>query len=603
MNSNSILCVAKTLLIVFALSATLTAAEDYSKLAAYKFGDSRKPQAAIEAATRGASAEKLKGIETKLIEILKSANATADCKGWICGVLRQIGTEASVAPVAALLSDKKVSVRACNALQSLPQADKALREALPKLPAELQATVIQTMGARRDMEAVSLLAPLTTHANADVATQALFALAHIGCADALTALQQAKVNGDQQVARLQSLLLCADRLLDAGKAADAATAYDAVFKEGKLAGVRTAALRGLARSDKTKAASVLADAMKSKDARMRTAALQCLGEIGTDEMVEKALANRASLTPVQQAILLESAQTKAVLPVALDAIKSDDATLRTAGIRALGRVGTVSEIPLLMDAASKDPTATTETRTALVKLKDPKTDDALIKLLDGDPKQARIAVAVLNARGAKSAFAAVLKRAATCTDDGLARELGSALSSLATKDALKDLVKLLITGKTPGIRTAAANAITSVSKSSGSTAEACRLLKADFPKASAEAKESVLGMLASMGHADALAIARGQVKTAKEPAIKAAAIRCLADWPDATPLNDLLAVAKETSDLKQNVLALRGVIRMIGLPGNRPKADKIKLLNQALATAKRDEEKKQIQGVLARLKK
>ena len=601
MNRHALRTYAMSLLVAFTVTATLSSAEDYSKLAAYKFGESREPLGAIEAATRGASADKLKEIESKLIQILKAPNTTTDCKGWICGVLRKIGTEASVAPVAALLADKKISVRACNALQSLPGADEALRKALPNLPAELQATVIQTIGARRDVEAVSLLVPLTTHANTAVATEALFALGYIGCTDALTALQKTKVTGAHQVARHQSLLLCADRLLDSGKNADAATAYDIVFNEGKIAAVRTAALRGLARSDKTKAATVLTEAMKSKDTHLRTAALQCLGEIGSDEMVEKALANRDALTPAQLAVLLESAHSKAFMPVALDALKSDDATLRTAGIRALGRIGTASEISVLLEAASKDTQAAGEVQAALVKFKDPKADEELIKLLDGDPKQARVAVAVLNARGAKGAFAEVLKRAAACTDEGLARELGSALTSLATKDSLKDLVNLMLTGKTTAVRTAAATAVTSVSKASGSTAEVCTLLRADLPNASAEAKVSALNMLATIGSADALALAREQLSLAKEPNVKAAAIRCLADWPNATPLNDLLAVAKESSDLKENVLALRGIIRMLGLPGDRAKAEKTKLLEQALAAAKRDEEKKQIEGVLARL--
>jgi hypothetical protein len=66
----------------------------------------------------------------------------------------------------------------------------------------------------------------------------------------------------------------------------------------------------------------------------------------------------------------------------------------------------------------------------------------------------------------------------------------------------------------------------------------------------------------------------------------------LADWPDAGPTGDLLAIARTSSSQVHKVLALRGAIRMAGLPDGRPAGDKVKPLAEVMAMASRPEEKK-----------
>lgn len=589
--------------VLLVLSATLIAADadPYTELAAYKYGDSRKALTAIEASTRGASADQLKQIEAKLIAVLQAPNATPDVKGWICVLLRQVGSEASIAPVAALLADKDVSVRACIALQSLPgpKADEALREALPKVPAELQAGVIQTIGARRDTKAAALLAPLASHADVGIATEALTALGRIGDTEALAALNNAKVADALREARSQALLLCADVLSNAGKKAEAAGAYASVFKEGGARGVKIAALRGLVANDKAQATEALVVALKSEDARLRTGALQCLCDLADDEVASKTLAAVGTLEPQLQAVLLESAKTKAVLPTALEALKSENADLRTAAIRAIGRVGGATEVAPLLADAIKNVSDASAIQAALGALKDPKADDELIKALAQEPKLSAVAVAALNHRGSRAAFPELLKLASTCTDDGVARELGSALAGLAAPENRKELVKLLMSTSSGSVRSAAVTAVARIGKPDGS-AETCKLLGAEWAQASTDAKVAALGVLPMLGDAEALAFAREQLKAAKDPAVLAAAVRCLADWPDAAPVNDLLAIAKETQEVQHNVLAIRGILRMLTKQGKRS-AEAKTLLAQALEAAKRDEEKNQIKQALSKL--
>lgn len=592
------------IMLVFGIAlACGTAAQEsdpYAQAATWTFEGSRTPLTAIEASTRGASVEQLRQIESKLHGILQAPDATPDAKGWACDMLRQIGTEASVAPVAALLGEKEICVRACNALQSIPspKVDEALREALPRLAAVEQETVIQTIGARRDAKAVVLLAPLVGNDNEGVANEALFALGHIGTREAADVLKSMKPAETLRSARDQALLECAGGLLAAGQETEAAILFDLVYKKGSHYAVRGAALRGLIRCDPNRATELLMPALQAEDPHLRTAALQALGEMANDDLIVKALDQMKDLTPAQQVVLLDSARGHAVLPAARRALKSDHADLRSAAIRCIARTGTVSEVSILVEAAAGAAGETAEVQNALVALKDPAVDGALVDLLGGDPKQVRLAVAALNGRNARSAAANLIKLAGTCADDGVARELDSALAALAGPEHLKDLVALLMTAPTSAVGNAAAAALTTVGKASGNEDEVCRLLAAELPKASAKVRAAVLGVLPGLGNAQALALVREQLKAAQDAAGHIDAVRCLADWPDATPLDELLALAEETKDVQQNVLALRGVLRMLALPDVRERAEYNEYLKRALAAAQRDEEKRRIEQLL-----
>src|ERR1039458_8869534 len=70
----------------------------------------------------------------KLTAVLKS-DAPQKEKADACRELARIGTKDAVAPLAALLSDEKLSHMARYGLETIPDAsvDKAFRDALPKL--------------------------------------------------------------------------------------------------------------------------------------------------------------------------------------------------------------------------------------------------------------------------------------------------------------------------------------------------------------------------------------------------------------------------------------------------------------------------------------
>ena len=83
--------------------------------------------------------------------------------------------------------------------------------------------------------------------------------------------------------------------------------------------------------------------------------------------------------------------------------------------------------------------------------------------------------------------------------------------------------------------------------------------------------------------------------------MKKSAIRALAQWPDATPMADLLNVAQSEQDMANHVLALRGFIRLASQSADTGAGDNRALFTSAMDTARRTDEKKQILGALAKV--
>ncbi len=162
--------------------------------------------------------------EAKLIAVLKS-EAPLKEKADACRELSLVGTKDSVAPLAALLSDEKLSHLARYGLEPIPDpaVDEALRSALGKLKGRLLIGVIGSLGVRRDGKAVEPLSGLLKDADADVAGAAARALGRIGNEPAAVALEGA-LEGASPAVRLgvsEGLFRCADHLVAQGKTKEA----------------------------------------------------------------------------------------------------------------------------------------------------------------------------------------------------------------------------------------------------------------------------------------------------------------------------------------------------------------------------------------------
>ncbi len=169
--------------------------------------------------------------ERQLISVLES-NAPPAEKAITCKRLVVHGTKDAVPALAALLPDKELSSWARIPLEAIPDpaADAALREALGKVQGRLLIGVINSIGVRRDAQAVDSLAQRLGDADAEVASAAAVALGRIGNAAATKILEQALATVPEVVrgAVAEGCVYCAEQLLAGENRTAAASLYDKV---------------------------------------------------------------------------------------------------------------------------------------------------------------------------------------------------------------------------------------------------------------------------------------------------------------------------------------------------------------------------------------
>jgi HEAT repeat protein len=184
--------------------------------------------------------------ESELLAVLKSSSSDKN-KADACLELARIGTRASVAPLAALLSDEKLAHMARYALEPIPDAavDGALRDALGKLKGRLLVGVIGSIGVRRDSKGVGPLSGLVKDADPEVAQAAARALGTIGNPVAVEVLEGAldTAPATNLLALCEGLLRCAEALSASGQPTAALAVYDRLNRPQAPRQVREGAAR------------------------------------------------------------------------------------------------------------------------------------------------------------------------------------------------------------------------------------------------------------------------------------------------------------------------------------------------------------------------
>jgi HEAT repeat protein len=129
----------------------------------------------------GTAAEMMALPPAKLVALLQDPGASVYARAKACQRLAVVGDKAAVAALAAMLGTPQLSVYARTALETMPDrsADDALRAALGKVQGTQLAGVINSIGRRRDVNAIGALEKLRHNADPEVAASANSALARI----------------------------------------------------------------------------------------------------------------------------------------------------------------------------------------------------------------------------------------------------------------------------------------------------------------------------------------------------------------------------------------------------------------------------------------
>ena len=245
----------------------------------------------------------------ELVALVKDPNATVFEKAKACQRLAVIGTAEHVPALAALLADENLNLYGRFALEAIPDpaVDEALRAAAGKLQGRQLVGVINSIGVRRDAQALALLAGLAGHGDRAVASAAAHAIGSLGTVEAAAWLTEA-LSKDSPVKRClgDGALACAEGLATAGKQAEAVALYGAVAQADVPQYLQIGALAGQFRLQKTAAKDLLLAQLRSADeAHFQLGLSVARWMPGAD--VTAALADELEkLPPERQALLLRA---------------------------------------------------------------------------------------------------------------------------------------------------------------------------------------------------------------------------------------------------------------------------------------------------------
>lgn len=165
-------------------------------------------------------------LESRLIAALRSP-ISAVAKDYVCRLLSMIGSAKCVSALSELLSDHQLTHIARLALERIPgnDATRALRNSLGRLSVLAQVGVINSLGIRRDSQAVAILRPYLRNQDPHIAAAAITALGQIGSPRAAAVLRHElpTANSTLRVVLADACLTCAEHLREIGRSNTATT--------------------------------------------------------------------------------------------------------------------------------------------------------------------------------------------------------------------------------------------------------------------------------------------------------------------------------------------------------------------------------------------
>ena len=482
-----------------------------------------------------------------------------------------------------------------------PEADQALRGALGKGSGQTKVGIITSLGYRRDRGAVPELLKLLKDRDAAIVTAAAAALGRIGTPEAARGLAGLRSTASLALRPIaaEASLAAAEQLVRQGELDVAAPIYEALRTKDWPKHVRLGAFVGSLTARPDEAVTKVIQAITGEDRELRAVAIAKISAL-KGEAAAARLATELPKLPANTQVMLIGALADRGDAAIRDAIlavgKASSGAVRAAAAQALGRVGDVSCTPWLAQVATTGKTRQERDAAALAlaMMKADGVTGRLAKLMVETDAAARpVLIEALTRRDDAAAVGALLAQASE-PNVKVRRAAFKALARLANASKLPALLGLLNTSPDDAARGEAEKTIAQVARKipeEGKRAEA--VLAALTSAKSPSARCSLLRVLGGIGGARSLAAVQNAMKS-NDKQERDAAVRALASWPDIEATEALLSIYRATEDRTHRVLALRGLVRVLGLSASTPVGEVAKFYREAATAAKDPGEKKLI---------
>lgn len=618
-------CVVALILAALIQATTIHSAEPLSQ--SYRTNN-REPPITSEQAVQysAASPQTASEVEEKLIAAIQS-ELPVTTKTILFQQLQLVATPRAVPVLAGMLSDTNLSHGARSVLEVLPGQvpTAALSRALNETRKNQLIGSIGTLGNRRSRDAVPALIPLLTNSEVQVVTATVSALGKIASEDALAALKGvacaieppllSTITKEIPLAPrvryrlnmgvvLDALLECSEAMSQQGRT-NAAAQLCAQLAASEVAPWpgRVAAIAALARLDAAQAMPFVLNMLKQQDKT-----LQAVGASLVRNMPHPALESLFTILyacPVHAQIsVVESLADRgdpAIVPLLLKATRYPDPHVQAAAARSLAKSSPNTGIlERLAELASGDGPQANAAIDTLVALPHDKADAAILASLRSTNDAVLVGLIRAAAqRGLVAALPAIV-RASAHDNPRLRHTAIEALGRLGGHQEL-ELLQRQISKTSPATDTVAiAHAMTEISRRLNEPEVSARLIVGLLNAVDAQTRLRLYDCLARLGGTTALNAVR-QAAASDNPITKEHAVSLLANWPDTSALDELIAIAKIEYDPACRSIVLRGIANLVARPSARTPDQTFEIYAQVLQVALTSNEKKLLIPGLASL--
>jgi len=357
-------------------------------------------------------------------------------------------------------------------------------------------------------------------------------------------------------------------------------------------------LTGEAHGADDEAVDMIVELLGGPDEDMRMLAIQQVREkVPGREATLRFVKLLGTLPPDVQVKLIDALGDRgdaAARPAILKMLGGKTEAIRATAARALCGVASTADIPVLAKVAAMGSDRESQAaRHSLRNLRGHKMNAAMTEALRtaGAKPKIELIAALVDRNVGKSL--AVMVTSADDADLAVRLAVLAALRAMGDEKHAAAVVKRLTSAKDTSERKQAALALLATCRRG--QAKCAPAVIAGLQGADAETRILLMRALPLAGGAKALNEIVARLKDADE-AVRVEAVRILTGWPDRAAMGHLKALARDVKNLRNHVLAVRGMARLAG-PGKGRAAD-LAALGEAMRLATRKAEKVLVLGTL-----
>ncbi|MGB9835974.1 MAG: HEAT repeat domain-containing protein [Candidatus Saccharicenans sp.] len=539
--------------------------------------------------------------EKKMLQFF-AGPVTREARIAVSKPLSWIAGPESVKVLSPYLVDSEKSDPARYVLERIPgeEADTALIEALEKTPADVMPGIISSLGHRRVAASVPYLEKLLKkHSSPTVISATLEALGNIGGSSAGKLLMSYLKSGDEKIRLLaaDSLLRIASREIEDRQYESAAATANSLIRATLTPAEKLAAWKVKILAAGNSAEREIQAALKSKDELAAQAAVGLIPRLVSQEKIDSYLQLFSGLPDnlqVQVAAVLANYPVRSAREYLVNlASKSPSSEVRTEAIISLGKIGDSSTVEFLAGkAATARGNEKAAARESLIALSGKAVDKKILEMLSVSSDQALrnellLAACERNIRESREFF---LKEAANPSADSALVSRG--LRTFGDISLAEELLNIAFKSEDEAFQEELASIMAAWAKQSARPGARSSYFRNLLNTEKQPERQAILiSIIGKIGERNSLPLLRNYLKN-QEPRIREAAVRALTDWPEVEARDDLMLIARSPSDLKEKVLAIRGLVRLTASERYRRPEAVVESLKEIYMLCPRAEEKK-----------